>query len=342
MGDNKEHTVREAMFQRNPNLERLIDDLNTLLAPVQVGVAARFIEPKRPVLLVVGSPRSGSTLVLQWLASLGHFAYPTNLLSRFYMAPYVGALIQRMLTDTQYTFRDEFFELKDVNFSFESTLGKTVGLLAPHEFWYFWRRFFIYGECHFLDNEALKCVDRRRFTSDLASLESAFDAPLALKAMIVNCNIRFVSELLDTAIFVYVKRSPFYNIQSLLKARREYSGSVNEWYSFRPKEYSELKQLDPMHQIAGQIFHLNKAIETDLANLPESRRIVVDYERFCMAPEAVYRELVFKCGVFGETLSERYKGIASFEPHDYVSVEDGEVDAIVRAYAEFSHEEALP
>ena len=38
------------------------------------------------VVLVVGGPRSGSTVMMQWLASSGVFAYPSNLLSRFYRA----------------------------------------------------------------------------------------------------------------------------------------------------------------------------------------------------------------------------------------------------------------
>lgn len=342
MREKGEHVVRKATFERNPDLERLLEELNVLLAPVQDGVARRFTKPKRPLLLVVGSPRSGTTLMLQWLASLGHFAYPTNLLSRFYDAPYIGALIQRMLTDPQYSFRDEFYELQDLAFNFESALGKTVGLLAPHEFWYFWRRFFAYGDHHFLDERALARIDKERFAAELASLEAAFAAPLALKAMIVNCNIRFVASVLDTAIFVYVRRRPFYNIQSLLKARREYSGSLDEWYSFRPREYPELRRLDPVRQVAGQVYHLNRTIEEGLATLPEAKRLVVDYEQFCVAPDRTYRALVEKCALLGETLPEVYAGCAGFDLRDHVKMDDGEAREIGRAYAEFSGEEALP
>jgi len=342
MSDNKEHRVREEAFRRNPDLERLLQELNSLLAPVQAGIADRFKQPKRPVLLVVGSPRSGTTLMLQWLASLGHFAYPTNLLSRFYAAPYVGALIQRMLTDPQLNFRDEFRDIRDSTFSFESNLGKTTGLMAPHEFWYFWRRFFAYGERHWFNEAELARVDGNGFASELASLEAAFEAPLALKAMIVNCNIRFVAELLETSIFVYVRRRPFYNIQSLLKARRDYAGSVEEWYSFRPREYQELKNLDPVHQVAGQIYYLNRAIEDELAALPESRKLVVDYERFCEAPEATYRELAEKCGSVGEALPSVYEGCGNFKLSNRVDVDEREARDIERAYAEFSGMEARP
>ena len=48
---------------------------------------------------VVGALRSGTTLFTQWLATTGLTAYPTNLLSRFYGAPLVGAKIQQLLTD---------------------------------------------------------------------------------------------------------------------------------------------------------------------------------------------------------------------------------------------------
>ena len=46
----------------------------------------------------MGNPRSGTTLFIQWLGISGYLAYPTNLLSRFYGVPCIGAKIQLMLT----------------------------------------------------------------------------------------------------------------------------------------------------------------------------------------------------------------------------------------------------
>ena len=108
-----EHQQRQTSYQRNTGLESLLNEINSLLAPVEAGVRERFGKPRLPLILVVGAPRSGTTLVTQWLAAMGGFAYPSNLLSRFFQAPYIGALLQQMLTDPAYQFRDEFSELKN-------------------------------------------------------------------------------------------------------------------------------------------------------------------------------------------------------------------------------------
>ena len=96
---------RTGRFRRNPELEKLLEEINNLLGPAEDEIAARFDRPRYPVVLVVGGPRSGSTLMMQWLARLGLFACPTNLLSRFYRAPFIGAKIQQLLADPIFGFR---------------------------------------------------------------------------------------------------------------------------------------------------------------------------------------------------------------------------------------------
>ena len=127
---------RQAEFQRNENLERLLKEINSILEAAEDTILIHYRMPKYPVIFVVGAPRCGSTLVMQWLARTGKFAYPSNLLSRFYGAPYIGAKIQKLITDPEYDFNNELFDF-DNEISFESNLGKTKGALEPNEFWYF-------------------------------------------------------------------------------------------------------------------------------------------------------------------------------------------------------------
>ncbi|MDP2834904.1 MAG: sulfotransferase [Pseudomonadota bacterium] len=337
-----EHQTRQATYQRNTSLEGLLGEINRLLEPVEAGVRERFQKPRWPLILVVGAPRSGTTLMTQWLATLGQFAYPTNLLSRFYQAPYVGALIQQMLTDPAYQFRDEFKELSEARASFDSSLGKTSGLLAPNEFWYFWRRFFPYQDVHYLDHDALAQIDSATFLAELAALEAAFDKPLAMKGMIANCNLDYLDALLDRVVFVYTRRQPFYNTQSLLASRRNYSGNLEEWYSFRPREYARLKEMDPYHQVAGQIHYLNQAIETALARMPEERRLLVEYEDFCESPARVYERLRACCQAQGYEMAPDYRGPERFAATDRVTVADEEALRIQAAIDHFALENAKP
>lgn len=330
-------TGRRPEFQRNPNLEALLQELNGLLAPAEAQVAARFTAPRYPVLLVMGVPRSGTTLMMQWLASLSHFAYPTNLISRFYAAPYIGARIQQLLTDPAYRFGDEIPDFaKELDYS--SALGKTRGALAPNEFWYFWRRFFPVTEPRYLEAHELAQVDREGFCAELAALESAFDKPLALKGLILSLNIPFLSSLLPQALFVFIRRHPFYTMQSLLQARERYFGTREAWYSIRPPEAEELQHLHPIEQVAGQVAYTMRGIEAGLAGIEPARRLEVSYEDFCAAPGAVYEEIVTHYAAQGHSLPLDYAGPASFAASNEVHLSPDERDAALAAYARFAGE----
>lgn len=129
-------------FRRSAEQESLLQGVNDLLAEAERRIIEDSAGPTKPLIFIVGAPRSGTTLMLQWLAASGRFAYPTNLLSRFFKAPYIGVRIQQLLTDPSLDYRGELFELTGTTIDWVSNAGKTRGVLQPHEFFYFWRRFF--------------------------------------------------------------------------------------------------------------------------------------------------------------------------------------------------------
>ena len=81
---------RQPEHRRNPRLEALLDEISGLLGPVESEVAARYHMPAYPVVLVMGLPRCGSTLTMQWLAASGRFDIPA-ICCRAFAAPGVGA-----------------------------------------------------------------------------------------------------------------------------------------------------------------------------------------------------------------------------------------------------------
>lgn len=283
--------ARSRRYRRNPRLEELLEELNGALWRAEAPLAASPCTPRWPVVFIVGVPRSGTTLVLQWLARSGLVAWPSNFLARFYRAPYLGARIQQMLTDPAYAFRDEFAELASGTGGLRSDLGKTRGLLAPNEFWYFWRRFFPDPADEWETAEPRGREPVWRFAAELALLEAAFERPFALKAMIADWNIPFLDRLFPRAVFLHVRRDPRFNAQSLLEARVRFFGDAGQWYSFRPPEYEELRRLRAEEQVAGQVLCTRRAVEEALSALPRERRLTVDYERFCERPQAVLDDL---------------------------------------------------
>lgn len=125
-------STRTKKFSRNTALEMLLQDINTRLALVEQQEMTQHAgkRMRHPVIFVMGPLRSGTTLFMQWLAQSGLFAYPTNLLSRFYGAPIIGAKIQQLLTDPRFNFRNELGDLTSSS-DFCSANGKTKGSLSP-------------------------------------------------------------------------------------------------------------------------------------------------------------------------------------------------------------------
>lgn len=311
MNTSHENSGRVDAFERNNSLEGLLALLNDSLTSAEVTALKNFENGEDfPVIFVMGPHRSGSTLFMQWLANTGLIAYPTNLLSRFYGAPVIGAQIQLMLTDPRYNFRDEILDLNSA-ISFESENGKTQGALAPNEFWYFWRRFLPFQELDWLsDEELFRVVDRDKLVSELTSLTRVFGKPFALKSMILNYNIPFLDVIFKNALFVQIKRDPVANVSSILDARKRQMGSESEWYSFKIPEYDQLKKFDPVLQCTGQLHYINKAVTKGIENLTESKKLVVEYESFCRDPCSIFDKLMQKLGCINSNY--RYIGPESF------------------------------
>ena len=299
MYSKKEEKQRDAAFRRNARLENLLESLNGVLgcAEEQLLEKSSVSDPDYPIIFIMGPLRSGTTLFTQWLANSGVFAYPTNLLSRFYGAPMVGAQIQLLLTDSRFNFRNEILDFNSP-IPFESENGKTKGALAPNEFWYFWRRFLPFNDLDWLpDEELFRVVDKKKLVDELTALTRIFGKPFALKSMILNYNIPFLDAIFKKALFIQIKREPIANIASILEARKRQLGDDKEWYSFKIPEYPQLKKLDPIAQSAGQLHYINAAVTSGMETVSEPRKLVVQYEEFCQNPCYVYEKLLMKLGL---------------------------------------------
>lgn len=291
--------TRTTQFRRNELLENLLAELGGDLQPAENRLAAHYQQAtgmRYPLILVMGPLRSGTTLFTQWLANTGLFAYPTNLLSRFYQAPIIGAKIQLLLTDPRYNFRNELGEFAQQS-EYISENGKTTGALAPNEFWYFWRRFLADpGRDAWTDDALRQGMDTRTMLAELAGMMDVFQKPFAAKGMLFNYNIPFLDSILDKVLFVQIKRDPVTNVASVLDARKRQLGSEAEWYSFRIPEYEQLKSLDPIAQAAGQVHYINQAVSAGMDAVAESRKLIVQYEDFCRSPRQVFDGLAEKLG----------------------------------------------
>lgn len=303
---------RTEAFRRNPLLEQALEELNKDLRPSEARLAERYRgrAMRFPLVLIVSPPRSGSTLLLQWLAKTGLTAYPSNLLSRFYAAPIIGAQVQRMLADERLDFREETAGLRD-GISFTSNNGKTSGALAPNEFWYFWRTFVQGAEDSVWTTDFLQQnMDGDALRSALVGMSEVFGAAFAAKGMIFNFSLPYLSSLLENLVVIRLSRDPVATVQSILAARVRQYGNDATWYSFRTPDAVRLERLDPLDQVAGQVVSMLRGIDAGLDAIHGDRVVDCRYEAFCRDPRETFEKLA---AILGRRDID-YRGPDRFDP----------------------------
>jgi hypothetical protein len=301
------------MFASNPVLNEWQRRLQPLLAAAEAARDADpYRRPTKPVVLVVGAPRSGTTLTTQWLAASGAFAYPTNLLSRFAAAPFFGAMLQRLITDPALDFAGELTGAGIASRPWQSIFGKTSGLLEPHEFSFFWRRFFPMDQARPLSDAELSTVDHRGCAAALADLESVFERPLAAKGIILQYLIDVFVASHPTAIVLRVERDPVATVASLLAARRAVRGSESAWFSVQPPGTKWLETEEPVVQVAGQVRFTSRALDAQLARVPVSRVVQLSYGSFCEDVMGTWEALAAACREVGYDLPAEPQGPRAF------------------------------
>jgi hypothetical protein len=243
--------------------------------------------------------------------------------------------MQKMLFDSKYDFHGDFDDIHSgVNFS--SDLGKSKGALASNEFQHFFRNYMSNYDLEWLDEESLSSVDISGMERGLASIEHAFGKPFVTKANILQFNLAYFAREIPSLFWIHITRNPLYIMQSILEGRNRYYGNVNAWLSAKPKEYMKLKSMDVHHQVAGQVYYTERAIEGELMSVPEASRLTISYEAFCDDPQAVYLMLADKYAGLGCNLPREYNGPPSFSCGNRIRLPAGEIHALESAYDDFS------
>lgn len=297
---------RRPEHARDPSLEQLLATMNEVVAPSARSTTAAPA-PSHPPVFIVGVARSGTTLALQWLAESGAFAYPSNIASRFFRSPRFGAMVHRAFVD--YDARGEL--CGQASTKYRSVLGKTAGAASPNEFWYFWRRFFHFGDVHQLGPDELKQVDLGLLAAELAGFEEVFDKPIAMKAMILDWHLDALVGALPSSILMWMQRPTSATAASLYRAREAFYGDPAQWYSFKPPQYERLRSLSPVQQVVAQVLVTESAIEATMRQSPKAF-LHVAYEAFCKDPGATWNELQQRMRQRGYELPD-YRGVSSFD-----------------------------
>jgi len=297
---------RAQAFQRNADLEAFLTGVQERLQLSHTEILRTTVPSDDPLVLVIGAPRSGTTLMMQWLASSGCFSFPSNVLSRFFGAPTVGALVHRLLCDPALQHGQELSALQESG-GHQSDLGKTKGPAAPHEFWYFWRRFLPTVDIEPLGDAASQ-ADLSGLRHELQTIASLLGRPFCCKGMMVQYDPPLFAEAVPEARFLYVHRDLDANARSLLRARERFFGDRRTWYSARPPGTNGLLGLTPEEQVRQQVMLTEESITDGLASMSSDRWVATSLEGFLANPQRLWGWLRTMLQTSGNSLPAQYPG----------------------------------
>lgn len=319
-----EERKRTPEYDKDALAEEFLKRLNAFLIPLENELLQGCTAPKLPMSFIVGVPRCGSTLMMQLTTRAYDLGYPSNLLARFFMAPSVGAWLQRLIHPVKSGRRG----------STVSTYGVTTYPEEPHEFGYFWTGHFRIGSVHELNEREFARVNKVRLLQQLASMERILARPLIFKSLNINFLVRFLFQCIPAPFFLYMRRDPYFLAESIYLARIARYGSADAWWSLRPRCYEELKKLDNHHQVAGQVWTVKRELERQLKDIPERNKIVIDYDRLCADPERALLEFAERISSLGFALKRVGPPLKPLSDHSTVRLDKREAEKLRTALRE--------
>jgi hypothetical protein len=247
-----------------------VTPLDLALQPAERRLYADAGPPRRPHLIVVGPPRSGTTLVALTLIQNLPVACLNNLAALFPRSPLVA---NRMLGRW----------LRPPPPTTHSFYGKTVGLLGHHDVLHLWDRWL--GKDRTRIPEHLPEARRDEMRRFFGACEGLFERSLVLKNNNLASYASRVAEALPTVRFLFLTRDPLYLAQSLLDARRLIHGSDDVPYGLhevvvRPSDRSVTDD------VCRQVRFLRERMDEERKTLGPLAS-TLSYEAFCADPAGV-------------------------------------------------------
>jgi len=245
--------------------------LASYLSLCERAILRRYTQPSTPQLFILGLPRSGTTLIYQYVVHRLKVSYYTNGVGRHPRAPCLVTMLQRRRHG-------------DYHSDFKSHYGKVSGAMAPREAGSFWGRFF--DPDNYVEYEDLTAEQVQTLQQTVACIEDTFGiVPFVNKNVKHLLRIGALSKIFPSSRFLLVERDRASIALSLLRGRYETLKDPREWLSARPPDYDSLKDLPIIEQIAGQLASLHAKAHADLNELEPERVLHMNYGSFCERPE---------------------------------------------------------
>ena len=236
-----------------------------------------------PPLLVVGPPRSGTTLVYQLLVQHLDVAYLSNAHHALFGAPF---LVERIVPKG----------LRQPPSDYESRFGRTRGIWAPSEAGNFWYRFFP-AHPHAVAPDEVSPLALGRLRSSVAAMTRASGRALVMKNVMCSVRMAAISAAVPEMRYLVVHRDLVDTAVSLLASRREANGTYDAWWSVEPREIESMRHLPPEQQVVEQIRAVEASIEASRAGLDPDLFADVSYADLIADPQGELTRVAARFGL---------------------------------------------
>lgn len=227
-------------------------------------------------IFIIGLPRSGTTILYQYLIQIFEVSYLNNLWAIFpKSAPYFPN-----------------FCSPEPKPEFSSFYGNGLKLKSAQEGGRIFNRWFPDQENHYYKEiEAEKLTDLKEYF-DL--LTSKTNRPALIKSGRNIVRLEVIKKAFPNARFIRLSRDPLSIARSIYNGRIDLYKDASKNLTVKPKEWLKIKDFEISKQLAYQVYYLDKQIDEDLKDVPADCRIDLQYEDFCNAPYNTAKEIATK------------------------------------------------
>ena len=249
--------------------------LNFLLAGRERRLRRSVPAEAAPMILIVGAPRSGTTLVYQTLCRYLNVTYFSNLTSMFPIAPIAGTTLFERLTSRR-------------SADFKNYYGQTAGLGGPNDGFSVWNQWL--GDDRYEPRTDLSIDEQRSMEQFFRVWCAKFGKPFLNKNNRNAGCLKLLAQTLPQASFLVVRRNPMFVAQSLIEARQQVQGDKSlSWGLHSHSSDATSDPLSYVDDVCDQVLEIEAELEEQLKHISSDRIIECSYEDFCETPDSILR-----------------------------------------------------
>lgn len=131
--------------------------------------------------------------------------------------------------------------------------------------------------------------DKRLMANDLGMLGDQYQRPMVVKNLSLSLAIEEIIDIIPNARFIHVERDLSDVAGSIARVRTSLGVNDAEWWSIRPSNYEEIKDLPVKERIEAQVKSIDQEIKSKLEVIPQDQIVHINYPLEVSPSELVHK-----------------------------------------------------